>query len=1182
MVYIKRLEMRGFKSFGPRQTSLTLDRGLTVITGPNGSGKSNVFDAIAFCLGQNSPKALRVGRLGGLVHDDGTEATRGLTARATLTFDNVDRRIPIDADLVTISREVTGGGESLYVLNGRRTTRAAIAEVLDLALISADGLNIVPQGMVTRLSDLLPDEKRRLIEQVVGVAQFDAKRAEAMRQLQEADLKLQVAMARIGEIRSRVQSLEAERNDQLRLAQLERDVGEAKSAMLARELVAVRSGLAAERERALELEAQERDLQAKLQLLHQDIEHGEAERARFVAEFVDEAGGRNVELQFDIGRLTSELARRQAELVEGQEAVTKLEETLPLLRDAEARLSHESADVAQRVAAAAERQTALERQRLRLEKEARTETRARARAQARSVTARAFLEKAEAEFLRGQQTKAAMEVQLEAARAREGALKERVRAQQEKLDSFTATIRDLRQHLEQLTGVQTSRTETVRRLEESLRDVQERRERLEEQVDQAFSTLRRAAEALTRYESQRSIAEELAVDELALLRIRELAESGGLRGFVGAAEELVSYPPDYAAAVQAVFRTWAKAVVVRDMGSTLEVAQVVRRLRLGRIKVIPLSELQDFPRVRPPRIEGVQGSLAERVSAPPEFSGLVNFVFGDTVLASTARAAFIVASRGMRAVTLAGDLFEARSAAFETGSGRTQASLAALVVGEASLNSIRAAVSSLEKLISRRRENIRDLDKRTETVEREQRRRTLVLERSKAERVALERFVIRYRQLESQVRRRQRLVGRELEAAGRQRAKLEARLGAFSARVTHLQERIAALRAAVAPEVLAQSEQRLLTLEDALRATDEQLRQVATELARLGGEEEHNLRPGLTRLRQQIEMAQSEKAQRSLAIAEAAPQIAQLQNRVERLRADEARILETSRKTRPLLEQHESKLHHLRERENSLRQALARGEKDLMGLAKVIEHQSDREQTLHGELTRLGFPEPPLAHEGVEELLRELTSEFEALRTGVNLLADRSYREIYEGYKSLSERRNQLERERGAIVRFIDEVEGEKRRVFMQAFERIDRELRGVFTRLTTGSAWLELENPDDLFAGGVFLMTQFPGKVARESSSVSGGEKTVTALAFILAIQAVYPSPFYLFDEIDAHLDPLNAERLAGLLRERGDQSQMIVVTLKDTIVSRAPVVYGVYASEGLSQLVRYRPGLELVVPYG
>ncbi len=167
--------MRGFKSSGPRTVVVNFERGFTVITGPNGSGKSNLADAIAFTIGENSPKALRAanGRLSGLIYDPRKEDSSGTSkpnsCRVTLQFENSDRAIPIDSDLVTLTRELREDGENTYFLNGRKSTRSALTEIIDLAGLAPGGFNIVAQGAATRMADLTPEEKRKVIESVVGI-----------------------------------------------------------------------------------------------------------------------------------------------------------------------------------------------------------------------------------------------------------------------------------------------------------------------------------------------------------------------------------------------------------------------------------------------------------------------------------------------------------------------------------------------------------------------------------------------------------------------------------------------------------------------------------------------------------------------------------------------------------------------------------------------------------------------------------------------------------------------------------------------------------------------------------------------------------------------------------------------------------------------------------------------------
>ena len=178
-----------------------------------------------------------------------------------------------------------------------------------------------------------------------------------------------------------------------------------------------------------------------------------------------------------------------------------------------------------------------------------------------------------------------------------------------------------------------------------------------------------------------------------------------------------------------------------------------------------------------------------------------------------------------------------------------------------------------------------------------------------------------------------------------------------------------------------------------------------------------------------------------------------------------------------------------------------------------------------------------------------------------------------DGYRGMSTRRNQLESERNSIVSFIEQIVKEKEKVFMEAFQKVDSDIRTTFEKMTGGAARLEIENPDDLFSSGVMLLVRFPNKtVSRESTALSGGEKTIAATVFLLALQSLKPSPFYLMDEVDAHLDAQNTERLSKVLLDRSMNNQIIMVTLKDSTVAKASLIYGVYPKEGVSQVVKYK----------
>ena len=225
MVHIKKVEIFGFKSFGFKNTIVDFEPGLISISGPNGSGKSNILDAIIFALGENRPSVMRAPSLRKLIHDIEGSSRRGpKMARSSVQFDNTDRKIPVDSDLVTITREMSEKGDNIYYLDKTKVQRQKILELMELANAGLNQINAVQQGTVTRISEFTTEEKRKVIEDLIGLSRFDENKREAEKQLSDADQKLAIALAKMGEVKKRIDDLEIERNHKLRYEIIEREL----------------------------------------------------------------------------------------------------------------------------------------------------------------------------------------------------------------------------------------------------------------------------------------------------------------------------------------------------------------------------------------------------------------------------------------------------------------------------------------------------------------------------------------------------------------------------------------------------------------------------------------------------------------------------------------------------------------------------------------------------------------------------------------------------------------------------------------------------------------------------------------------------------------------------------------------------------------------------------------------
>ncbi len=1193
MVFIKKLEMRAFKSFGTKTISIQFDKGLTAITGPNGSGKSNIIDAIRFCLGENSPRLLRQPRLTELIYNGGEGVARPPATRVSISFDNTSRTIPVDSSIVTITRELRSSGENVYLLNGRRVLKSSLSELLGIARIAPEGLNIVPQGMATRIAQISSEEKRKLIEQVVGVSQFDEKKTEAMRQLNDADMKLQVALARIGEIKNRVDSLEGERNDQLRLKQLEDEIRWLKAVVASKGIVTIRRQIVeTERKRTEHGQNLENHQKRSIEILG-EIQQIESERSGFISGVVDGAGGRHAELQFALAKINTEIEKLNNDIPESRSIVVKAEEALPLVTKMRDSRRNDLHNISTRITELTTQLRTSEKEKTQTERSLTMNQRTRGRLGRRVQSTQKRNEKLEERIMKSEELLANLAGEMGLLKNRHELEADRLRGFEEKSASFLKTLEELEGHVKQLATLEKLERDSLGKITLTASSKAERKQELEEEVARSLSVLKHASETVLKFESSRSAAEQFRPGDVGIKRLEELSSAGALEGYMGKLAESLEYPQEFEQAVLAIGGKWMNAAVVTDIPHMLHIAETAKRMKVGRIVIMPLSEVNGSKQITSPGFDDTIGTVSSIIKSPIEWNGLVNFLFGDTILVRSPRTAYEIALGGVRSVTQAGDVFEPLTTAVEVGHIQQIESLLDLP-DEASFSAIKKSVDSLNEIIRKRKADLERLGHTGLDLDNEKMNRFVSVERLKTEAFSVEKFLTKYRDLERSISKKisvQREAGRKLEMSIERTNK---RISARRALTDGFRQKVTESEIGALNEEIVQLETKRSQLTTRLEESSNTIRDTITELTRIKGSLEHEVQPSVDRLDQQILDTQGELSENRNLLETSEPRLEELAARKKELDHDEAELLKSSKKSRQVLETYESKLSSIRRREEIIRKSISDVEREKYDAQKTIESLREAEQRYLSELTLYGYNAPVEVFEGSDLILHQLNSEYETLRGGVNLLAERSYQDVFTGYKNLSVRQNQLEEERNHIVQFIEGVDSDKRKIFLESFEKIDKGLRTIFSQIVEdGAAWLELEKPEDIFSSGVSLMAQFPNKVPRESNSVSGGEQTVSALSLILAIQSVYPSPLYLFDEVDAHLDVVNSDRLAELLDKKGASSQIAVLTLKDSVISKANFVYGVYlagsftgVSDGkkrmISQVVKYRPAIEVAVKNG
>ena len=290
-----------------------------------------------------------------------------------------------------------------------------------------------------------------------------------------------------------------------------------------------------------------------------------------------------------------------------------------------------------------------------------------------------------------------------------------------------------------------------------------------------------------------------------------------------------------------------------------------------------------------------------------------------------------------------------------------------------------------------------------------------------------------------------------------------------------------------------------------------------------------------------------------------------------KLRENEQDLIATSGTSVEKQQEFDSELEKLRDKIEDFTRDIGNHERRSDSLERDISDFNQRESKIKSLLQKFGYDETVEVFDA-GSIVNLLEKEQESMRSSLNSGSPLQYVQVSQGYKTSSDHKNTLQEERNTIVAFIESVEKDKRQTFLDAFDTVDKQVRDAFSKMTGGNAWLELENEDDIFASGLNYILQFPNKPKRESTSISGGEKSLAATVFVLALQKLNPSPFYMFDEVDAHLDAPNAAKLSKIIKERSEGSQFIMVSLKDSVVEKAKLIYGVFPKHGVSNVIKYK----------
>jgi chromosome segregation protein len=1176
-VYLKSIQMVGFKSFA-NSTTLAFEPGMTTIVGPNGCGKSNVSDAVRWVLGETSAKALRGSKMEDCIFN-GTDTRKPVgMAEVSITFADCEKTLGTDYHEVTVTRRVFRSGEGQYFMNKTACRLKDIQRLFMDTGIGTSSYSLMEQGRIDQVLSSRPEDRREIFEEASGITRFKADKKEALRKLDQTEANLLRLDDVVREVKRQIGSLQRQAGKARRYKELRDQLRSFDTFWTARKLQQMDIDLQ-------QIETRVAEYGTRLQSLQEEVQKSESRSAEW----------RNTvsELETQIGETTEERAAAQTRLEHNHELIRINGERIQELQNLTERDQQDSGLAA---AQAEQQRRALEeltagltqaeaaRDRLARESQDRSETLAAHEAEVES--SRRQIQELRTTSMQLDHSIAQLQNQLTQLEARQQATIMR----RERLAAEHAQIaRVANENETQLGGIAEhlgSLQQELERREARLEDLQNARQQRQTEIE----ALRKACgEIQSLLAVRKAQIEILEADDSSAKDFPEGARlildgtnplGLNTKAVLGALANHIQIEPAYRTALEAVLRAWLDAVVITDAPGALAILRELQSRKAGSARLVT-----DTGTPIPERIPAPAGAqrLHDLATCTP---------FAKTTLARLLANIFVVETLeqipspmpdGTVFVTLSGVVARA-TGAFEYWTADARASnpltrrhqLADLHEGlEAQETSLASQTRSMGRLTEELAELSRSVQEAT----------TLLTEQRRA--VALKEGEFQIVSNEArQAKGRLDVVSAEIEELRKQDGGGEERQG-FARQITESRTRQAAAheRLETLTHTLQDMESRRTSLQ--AEATESRVKfsearqkveHMASQLAPIRQRMEELLSviksrsEGLTQYARTIDQLTQATAGAKSQLSTLQSSVAALTEKLDLLRrgrtekARELTVFETEMAAK------RGAMEEIRDQKST---SEIKNAEDRMRRQNLIDRSTSEWGLNLESIMRAPAPTwegevPPGGEPPYEATINDLRTKIEAMGP-VNLVAIEEYQEHEERYAFLTGQQQDLVAAKTQLVEMIKKINGTTAELFATTFARINENFQIMFERLFNGgSAKLVMVTEDDVLESGIDIIARPPGKRLQSVSLMSGGERTMTAVALLFAIYMIKPSPFCLLDELDAALDESNIGRFVKVLGDFLAQSQFIVITHNRRTIAAANVIYGVTMQEtGISRVV-------------
>ena len=1167
-MYLKAVEINGFKSFGEK-VYIDFNRGITSIVGPNGSGKSNILDAVLWVLGEQSYKNIRAKESQDVIFSGGKEKKAATKAEVSLIIDNSDRYLDFDNDIVKITRRIHITGENEYLINDSKSRLKEIGNLFLDTGIGKTAYSVIGQGKVERIINSSPKEIKNIIEEAAGIKKLQANRLEAQKNLGNIEVNLDKVEFILNETRENKNKIEK----QAELAQKYIDLKDEKSSLAKgiyiTELEQKEKNLVENEDIKVKSEEECSILQEKFdktlnRLTTIDLEKEEVKKQKILID------SRNKELKDVISTKETEQAVTRERLDNfKKDKLLKEEYSLHLENKIEKKLEEINILIAKKE----------ELSKNILEMEAANKEFERKINELEAI-------KVEKTDLIESRNKKIRDLELEKQLS-----SNEIENNERKLKSSLDEVEILKKELDEIAKKEIANNEEkdllnsqIKAKQEELAKTEERNEFLVNQLSEISKTINKLSQDIREYEYQ----EKTSSGKLeALIRMEESNEgffksvkevlNSGISGIDGVLISLIKFDDKLAKAIEAAVSGNLQDIIVEDKEVAKKCIAFLTERKLGRASFLALDTIKVSRREFKGNMPGVLGLAADLVSAEDKYKKVVDFVFGGLLIVENIDVATDILNKNLFAgniVTVNGELVSSRGRI--TGGENQKSSINQIFERKKEIKVLEEKVSNLKSKIVEESKRREDLSIKLENYENEIDKIDSLEDSIRKKMELLKKDFENLSEKSERISKELRNIKFNIDDAEKYKTSYQDRINSSVSNIEEIEKHINSLRKDLEADEL--------TLKETLANIDELNKQFSdTRIIFL------NNKNSIEQYERDIISKENENSDLKEEKEKNSNVVMELSQNIEELEKNEEQLQKEIEEHIKIYNSENRDIEVLNERENNLSNEERELSKDKSKLETDLLHSNDRLEKITEVIEKIKTD-----IENINEKLTELTDvtakavEVEKLKSSkdylrslenkinnfgdVNLLAINEFKELKEKYDYLARERDDVVKSRKQVMDLIQEIDERIHEDFHTTYENINENFNKMCEetiRNTEGR--LNIINPEDFDNCGIEIFVKFKNKKKQPLSLLSGGEKSMVAIAFIMAIFMYKPSPFTFLDEIEAALDEKNTKNLLAKLRDFTDKSQFILITHNKETMKESDSIFGVTMNKeiGISKIV-------------